>query len=216
MSNAGASEVRAITHHYRARDSVLARARDSALAIARELEFARDRAHELEAALDQTRLNRAREIVGDLAAHLDLVRDLVCEIGPVRGLDLDLDLVRSLDHDLDLNSARGVVVVLERAGAQARKIVVELGAVAALDGVLAKGQVRTAACAGWLVRVALRILPAAERTRYGEEWRGELWDLAEGSARRRRQTHHAMRLVVRAWPVRYGIREGQHRPPGKG
>jgi hypothetical protein len=75
-------------------------------------------------------------------------------------------------------------------------------------------RVRVVVCAGWLVGWALRVVPAGERSRYGEEWRGELWDLAEGSGRWRRQTVHAVRTLACAWSVRAGIREGRRRPAG--
>ncbi|MFJ4246017.1 hypothetical protein ACIP17_36135 [Streptomyces iakyrus] len=66
----------------------------------------------------------------------------------------------------------------------------------------------------WLTDVAARILPAGDRCRYAEEWRGELWDLA--TAPRRHQIAHALRNVICAWPTRQAVLEGQRRTAGGG
>lgn len=75
----------------------------------------------------------------------------------------------------------------------------------------APAAVRLSASARWLIGLALRVIPAAERARYAEEWRGELWDLAAGPARRRRQIAHALRTVACAWSQRRAVSEGHHR-----
>ncbi|MER5514610.1 hypothetical protein [Streptomyces sp. NPDC002763] len=64
-------------------------------------------------------------------------------------------------------------------------------------------QRRVSPSAQWLIGSAARMLPAAERARYSEEWRGELWDLADEP--RHRQLAHALRVVLRAWPTRRAI-----------
>ncbi|MFF2519517.1 hypothetical protein [Streptomyces sp. NPDC058086] len=74
--------------------------------------------------------------------------------------------------------------------------------------------VRVAWCAGWLVGLAVRVVPVGEQARYREEWRGELWDLAGDAGRRRQQTVHAMRTLMGAWPVRRSIGEGRRRTAG--
>ncbi|MFJ3310782.1 hypothetical protein ACIPSA_49180 [Streptomyces sp. NPDC086549] len=74
--------------------------------------------------------------------------------------------------------------------------------------------VRVAWCAGWLVGLAVRVVPVEEQARYGEEWRGELWDLAGDAGRRRHQTVHAMRTLMGAWPVRRSIGEGRRSTAG--
>lgn len=208
--------------------------------LARDLDRALVRARALAAALDGTLvrglvLDRALDLDRALGRDLDSVCRLTRALGvpgvlvftfsgsgpaPAPGLDLDsarvrgLDLESDLDLDLALDSVRDLVAVLEGTREQVHRVVVGLESGVADE--VAVVQVQIAMCAGWLVRVALRVVPEGERVRYGEEWRGELWDLAAGSGRRVRQTVHAVRLVVRAWPVRAGIREGRRRAAGGG
>lgn len=59
--------------------------------------------------------------------------------------------------------------------------------------------------AGRLVGVAARLLPAADRARYGEEYRSELWDLASADAGRRAQLGYAFRQLLAAVPLRAAV-----------
>jgi WhiB family transcriptional regulator, redox-sensing transcriptional regulator len=60
--------------------------------------------------------------------------------------------------------------------------------------------------AGRLAGMAAQVLPAEHRARYQEEFAGELYELAEAGAPRRRQLAHALRLVDRAWILRAELR----------
>ena len=64
---------------------------------------------------------------------------------------------------------------------------------------------RVAPSAGRLAAVAAWLLPAGERARYGEEYRSELHDLAGAGAGRRQQLAYAVRLLVRAMPLRLAV-----------
>ena len=64
----------------------------------------------------------------------------------------------------------------------------------------------------WLTDVTAWILPASDRCRYSEEWRSELWDLA--NAPRRHQIAHALRNMICAWPTRKAVLQGQRRMAG--
>jgi len=59
--------------------------------------------------------------------------------------------------------------------------------------------------AGLLV-VAARVLPAAHRARYAEEYRSELWDLAQSGVGRLRQLQYALRQLCSAFPVGFTLR----------
>ncbi|MER6714942.1 hypothetical protein ABZ322_33055 [Streptomyces sp. NPDC006129] len=62
---------------------------------------------------------------------------------------------------------------------------------------------RVSPTAQWLIGSAARVLPAADRSRYVEEWGGELWDLA--AEPRRRHLVHALRIAVHAWSTRRAV-----------
>ncbi|MFE2070653.1 hypothetical protein ACFXDH_51285 [Streptomyces sp. NPDC059467] len=168
------------------------------LALALDLAVDRDR----EGVLDHLRaigrvLDHIRLSIHSLARQRD--RDSLRVRGRVRFPGLDLNCVRDLV--LALDNAVGCVRVLEA------RLLEELG----------RGYgVRVGWCAGWLVRVACRMVPVGERGRYAEEWRGELWELGEGRRRRRRQVMHAVRLAGRAWGVRGGVLAARWRTTGGG
>jgi DNA-binding CsgD family transcriptional regulator len=61
-----------------------------------------------------------------------------------------------------------------------------------------------------LSAVAAWLLPAGERARYGEEYRSELHDLAAAGAGRRQQLGYAVRLLVRAAPLRVAVLAPRH------
>jgi len=60
--------------------------------------------------------------------------------------------------------------------------------------------------AAGLLAAAARLLPAADRARYGEEYRSELWDLARSGAGRLRQLGYALRQLRRALPAAVALR----------
>jgi hypothetical protein len=119
----------------------------------------------------------------------------------------DNDLIHGFDPDA---AVRRVVRLLDSARRNAG-LLMDVGNKAAVDRV----GVRVSGSARWLVGVASRMVPVAERSRYAEEWRGELWELGQQTQRfRRRQLVHALRLLSRAWGVRGGVRAARRRPAG--
>jgi hypothetical protein len=74
-----------------------------------------------------------------------------------------------------------------------------------------RGQVGMAWSASQLVSVAAQLLPTPDRARYDEEFRGELWDLAEAGAGRRRQIGYAGRQLTRAPRLRMELKNPRQR-----
>ena len=165
-------------------------------AIARDPVDARDRprylAHRLVEALDCADVNladvnlvftlgRAHELLSDLVQAVDLDR--------ARGdFGFARDLARDLVGDLNLASARAL---RNRGSIRARRS-------------------RRAACvvpsAAGLLAAAARLLPAADRTRYAEEYLSELWDLAQSGAGRLRQLGYALRQLRSGLSVGFALR----------
>jgi DNA-binding CsgD family transcriptional regulator len=74
-----------------------------------------------------------------------------------------------------------------------------------------KAQARQPTLSGCrLSAVAAWLLPAGERARYGEEYRSELHELATAGAGRRQQLGYAVRLLVRAAPLRVAVLAPRH------
>lgn len=76
---------------------------------------------------------------------------------------------------------------------------------------LANRQVRrrhmkVASLAAHLVTAAARLLPAADRNRYAEEFQSELWDLAQARAGRLRQLQYALHQLLCAFPMGFALR----------
>jgi hypothetical protein len=65
--------------------------------------------------------------------------------------------------------------------------------------------VRVAALAVRAAAAATRLLPAADRARYDDEYRSELWDLAAAGAGRRQQILCALRQLYATVPLRFAI-----------
>lgn len=167
-------------------------ARDSAVELGRIHACARGLAHavtEEAAELDRTRV-MARQLVIDLG----LASQRACAY-----VDNRRELLVSL-HSAR-KSAENLVHALDEQASAVQSAVVA---------------VRVSTPAQWLMDLALHALPVMERSRYAEEWRSELWDLAEGPGRRRRQVVHALRTAACAVPQRSGIREGRRRAAAGG
>jgi hypothetical protein len=128
-------------------------------------------------------------------------------------IDEALDGAALLEHHLGYVRARVVrrdqgddelVVALGQVRAQAYALVVALSELCAVrvvgdqeqEGVLATWS------AARLVTAANRLLPAANRARYREEFHAEICDLAEAGAGRWRQIAYATRVLIRAWGLR--------------
>jgi hypothetical protein len=165
----------------------------------------------------------------DLALDLDHARDLALDLARDHALDLALDLARTLararalafarDHALerafDLDralalaldlvhvesiaiQARQLVVAVERCRDRARQVLGE-------HGVNASGAVRRlspVACR--VIGQAVRVLPVVHRCRYGEEFRGDLAEIAQ--AGRWAQVRFALGVLGRVWVLRVALR----------
>jgi len=62
-----------------------------------------------------------------------------------------------------------------------------------------------------LAGIASFLLPAADRARYSEEYRSELWDLAQAGAGRIRQLQYALRQLRNALPTSSALRAPRRR-----
>jgi hypothetical protein len=62
-----------------------------------------------------------------------------------------------------------------------------------------------------LVGAAAFLLPVTDRARYAEEYRSELWDLAQSGAGRLRQLLYALRQLRRAIPMGLALRSPRRR-----
>lgn len=191
-----------------ARDRVLARD------VFRDLGFDRKRARAR---------NLARGLARDLACDLALDREVDGKVAFAH--DLAVDLVR----DLDLAIARDLVLTLDRALALAHDVTRDLDLVMTIRHLCVSASrlehflheprqdtcsadaaaltpPRVAAAAG-LTRCAVRVLPAASRVRYQEEFASELHELAVAKVSWWAQLMYGVRLLDRAWVLRAELRD---------
>ena len=63
--------------------------------------------------------------------------------------------------------------------------------------------------AAGLLTFAARLLPTADRARYGEEYQSELWDLARSGAGRLRQLGYGLRQLRRALAAGFALRSAR-------
>jgi hypothetical protein len=70
---------------------------------------------------------------------------------------------------------------------------------------------RVTASASRLLTAAARLLPAADRARYAEEFRSELWELARAGEPRRRQIGYAARQAASSLRLRAELRAPRRR-----
>jgi hypothetical protein len=65
--------------------------------------------------------------------------------------------------------------------------------------------------AAGLARAAVVLLPSSDRDRYADEYRSELWDLAQSGAGYPQQVLYALRQLLRAVPMRIVLRSPRRR-----
>ncbi|WP_207400549.1 hypothetical protein [Actinomadura roseirufa] len=163
-----------------------------------------------------------------LARVRGLARDLTEALN--RALDCAFDLTRDFDRDRDRGLAGILTRTLARALGLARGCHEELiSAVGCARRLMARPQARSlprpasasrpreqagvvvtgaaARTAAW----AVRVLPAADRPRYSDEFRSELWELAAAGAGRREQFRYAARLLTRAPSLRIELKVSRTR-----
>ena len=63
-----------------------------------------------------------------------------------------------------------------------------------------------ASSASGLLAAAAKPLPVADRARYAEEYRRELWELAQSGAGSLRQLRYALRQVLHTLPMSFALR----------
>ena len=175
----------------------LARTLNRALDLARALDgdHASDLVNYLASALDRTdNLRRALVNASDLANALDLARDLA------RDLDSNLADVysRASDFGADLDSSLASALIV--ANTHASDLAAGLDSDQALDRDSGREHLerevrRVAPPAARLLTTVARLLPATDRARYDEEFKSELWDLAQTGAGRLRQVAYALRQL---------------------
>jgi hypothetical protein len=184
--------------------------RADALDCAHDLASALAAARALAVAADVDRARGRTRYARDLAAALG--RTDVCVVALNRSLGRDLGRAADLDQALDRALARADDVAharhLDRAHdlGLAEDLAADLirDLIRASERTLtgtARGQCghgRVAPLAGRLLAAAARLLPAADRARYAEEYRSELWELAHADGRRRTQLAYAARQVLYA------------------
>lgn len=205
-----------------------ARTLDRALALARARAFARDLARDrtlaydlartlacdLARALGRTRdLARARALAHDLAHDLDRLRalgrarDFARALGCDRALartlsralahDLDRDCARAFAHDPDLDRLRQALYRINAFIDQGEQLDASAKAKAEPAPV--------ARSAERLVDVVMRLLPAQHRSRYTEEFKAELYDLAQAKATATVQVVYALQQLSRVWRLREAL-----------
>jgi hypothetical protein len=192
----------------------LVRARDMALARDLEgilnLDLALDLAGELARTLNDVRaddrdLARAGDLASNLTRTLNHVRSL--DHARVLGLDRIRDFARDLDSTLNLDLAlRRSVDRTAEAGPGERNVPPSTRSRAQARRVAPPAR-RLAAVATWL-------LSTRERARYGEEYRSELHELAASGAGRCQQLGYAVRLLMRAVPLRLAVLVPRHGKAG--
>jgi hypothetical protein len=196
-----------------ARDLVVAYNRDLARVRAVDLDYALDLDH----AVDSARaIHRAIDYVCGFG-QFDRSADLALR----RELDSARDLAHALGRDLnrcclDSTLAAHHRRALDRANNRARVLARDLDrtcdrARARANGCGQPGARRVAPSARRLAVAAARLLPAPERARYDEEFRSELWEIAQAGGRRREQLAYAVRQLVAARPLRAGLRVPRRR-----
>ena len=169
------------------------------------------------------RLDRASLLAGRLAQSFDPSLALVLDRARAQAFASADALDRA--HALDRARARADALADARASASATvgalRSTLDLNRILDFARDLASGYVpersngsSVSAPAGRLVVVAVRLLPTADQSRYGEEWRSELWELAHAGASRRRQAAYALRLLGAALALRGALRDPRRRRAG--
>ncbi len=129
----------------------------------------------------------------DLAVHLDVDVDVLVL---AHACGRALDSAYSVEHIRDINLGGGFIELVGHARACAMELEKRWAADSESGGRSGEGMgVVVAGAAARVATWAVRILPVADRARYGEEFRGELWELAAAGGGRRQQFRHAVVLL---------------------
>ena len=172
-------------------------------------------------------LNSALVGVGDLDRALTRVGDLADDLDRARAHALADDLLRARAHardladelarihdDLGLTCARDLADEIDSAYVSAYALAADLDldrADARTNGSEQPGTRRVAPSAAGLLTTAARLLPAADRSRYAEEYRSELWDIAQAGGGRIKQWRYAFCQLRNALPMHVAVRSPRRR-----
>jgi len=118
---------------------------------------------------------------------LELAGDLCLDRDPSLDRDRDRALGRNLSRDRDF--ARALVRIGRRQ----------------------RGAGWVAPSASRLLAAATRLLPVADRARYAEEYRSELWEIAHAGQPRRSQIRYAARQAASSLRLRAELRAARRR-----
>jgi hypothetical protein len=134
----------------------------------------------------------ASDLASDLASLLADARDLADSVifagGLARRLDEAVAVARDLARRLDRDLSRAGVGERERGRPR-----------------------RIAPSVARLLAGAARLLPAADRARYAEEYQSELWDIAQAGVGRIGQLRYALSQLRNALPVSAALRSPRRR-----
>jgi hypothetical protein len=128
-----------------------------------------------------------------------------------------LNLARDLDYNLF--RARALSVSRNVARADARNLDQALVDYTASRHSLTAGMYeprearRIGSWATGLLAAATRLLPAADRARYAEEYQSELWDIAQDGCGPVRQVRYALRQLICAAEMSGALRSPRRRSP---
>jgi hypothetical protein len=186
------------------------------------------RAREIEAGLEHILAGPLLHY--DLNQALDYARACVRALANALEFDLDLGLARApvLADDLDLGFTHMREVILGDNARRDREIITVHNLASDLIRYVARyfageinmtlnrpasqavsgRQQRTcsiASSAGRLLAAAARLLPAADRGRYAEEYRSELWEIASTGTGRLQQVRYAVSQLARAAHLRAAV-----------
>lgn len=172
-------------------------------------DYDRDEVLKLAGTLDSI-LADASVLADNPIRHFSVVRNLANELAPIH-FDAN-DRARLVSYRNE--RARGRARDLDRGFIHVRSLADELAdeLARARPGTRtagASGQRKVKGIAPWaasLLAAAVRLLPAADRARYAEEYLSELWDLAQSGARRRRQLGYALRQFRSAPLLGFALR----------
>lgn len=158
---------------------------------------------------------------GGAAIHLTSASDTVRDRDLARALHLEVDRIlaherdfaRDLGRDLDLFVSISLGRELARDFARARDLALRLAS--ALDSTSTSGRDskarRVAPLAAGLLVAAARLLPAADRIRYAQEYQSELIELAWSGVGRWRQARYALSRIHGAPQMRFALRSPRRR-----
>jgi hypothetical protein len=164
-----------------------------------------------------TDLIYASHLAREIAREISRASDLANKVNHAYvGLEADLanadvhasSLVRHLAQIQDRARVRDRVFVRFEVSAT----VSNLGRAGKLVGIAAApGRRQVMPSAKRLLDAAARVLPAADRARYADEYRSELWELAHAGAGCLRQLRYALRQLRRAPSMGFTLRSPHRR-----